>query len=137
MRIEMRLKCYLVIQSVVIGNRPLLFCIKYLQIDSSQPTGRRPYAICKKAITNWSFLTDWSVFTLDRPDFCKRSECVEYLDIKYPIYQLWRVIGWEVGGWVVHLDYSVSSGPFLRFTMSLSFSLTCLTTQYVRPGTQA
>ena len=45
MRIEMRLKCYLVIgnlQSVignrqlVIGNRQLVFCIKHLQIGSSQ-----------------------------------------------------------------------------------------------------
>ena len=26
-----------------------------------------------------------------------------------------------VGGWVVYLDYSVSSGPFLRFTMSFEF----------------
>ena len=29
---------------------------------------------------------------------------------------------WVVGGWWwVYLDYSVSSGPFLRFTMSFEF----------------
>ena len=59
MRIEMRLKCYLVIgnlQSVignrqlVIGNRQLVFCIKQLQIGSSQQEkghmkyAKRPYA---------------------------------------------------------------------------------------------
>ena len=42
------------------------------------------------------------------------------------------------GGWV-GFDYSVSSGPFLRFTLSfdLSLSLRCLTIQSMRPGTQA
>ena len=31
-------------------------------------------------------------------------------------------MGWVVGGgWVVYLDYRVSSGPFLRFSMSFEF----------------
>ena len=58
---------------------------------------------------------------LDRPDFCERSECLdilEYLDIKYPISVM---ESYRVGGWWVYLDYSVSSGPFLRFTMSFEF----------------
>ena len=29
-------------------------------------------------------------------------------------------MGW-IGGWVVYLDYRVSSGPFLRFSMRLEF----------------
>ena len=61
----------------------------------------------------WSILTDQSVST--DLDFM-------YLLVvsKNPIYQLWRVRHeWVVV--VVHLDYSVSSGPFLRFPMSFEF----------------
>ena len=38
---------------------------------------------------------------------------------------------WVGGGWV-YSDYSVNTGPFLRFPM---LSLRCLTIQYVRTGT--
>ena len=30
-------------------------------------------------------------------------------------------MGWVGGGWWVYLDYSVSSGPFLRFSMRFEF----------------
>ena len=55
---------------------------------------------------------------------------------KNAIYQLWRV---RRGGWV-YLDYSVSSGPILRFSeilWDLSYSLRLFTIQYVRSGTRA
>ena len=98
----------------------------------------------------WSVLTDWRVLTdcsfsitkcldrleiLDRPEFLDRLrpldrlelfdrqeflDRLECLDSKYQIcimYKLWRVMGWVV----VYLDYSVSSGPFLRFSMRFEF----------------
>ena len=64
-------------RQLVFGNKQLVFCIRYLHIGSSQPTGKRPYAICKSPwsiLTDWSFLKDWSVLTD------------------------WRVMGWVGGG---------------------------------------
>ena len=46
-------------------------------------------------------------------------EVVNRLEYKH-LDSLVRVVGWVVG-WVVQLDYSISSGPFLRFTMTLVF----------------
>ena len=43
------------------------------------------------------------------------THCFIYIDISYGELSV------VVGGWVVYLDYSVSSGPFLRFTMSIEF----------------
>ena len=78
MRIEMRLKCYLVIgnlQSVignrqlvignrqlVIGNRQLVFCIKHLQIGSCRQEKGHMHmqSVCTVyfVLTNWNILTD-------------------------------------------------------------------------------
>ena len=37
----------------------------------------------------------------------------------WPLYWCWKVMGWVVvmGGWWVHLDYNISSGPFLDFDL--------------------
>ena len=56
----------------------------------------------RSILTNWSVLTYWSILTAN---------------IQYISYGELSVGGW----WVVYLDYSVSSGPFLRFTMSFEF----------------
>ena len=97
----------------------------------------------------WSFLKDWIVLTgcifsirkcldrleiLDRPEFLDRLrpldrlelfdrqeflDRLECLDSKYQICMIYKL--WRVMGWVVYLDYSISSGPFLRFSMRFEF----------------
>ena len=73
MRTEMRLKCYLVIWSLVIcnrqlvignrqlviGNRQLVFCIKHLQIGSCQQ--EKGHMHMQSVYTVYFVLTDWSV----------------------------------------------------------------------------
>ena len=66
-------------------------------------------------LTEWSVLTDWSAFT----DWSVLKYCsilTEFWDIE-TIHLVWKVI--VVGGW--YLDYSVSSGPFKRFSMRFEF----------------
>ena len=53
--------------------------------------------------TDGSVLTDGRVLT---------DRCVQYISLG----ELW--VG---GGWWVYLDYRVSSGPFLRFSMRFEF----------------
>ena len=58
---------------------------------------------------------------LDILEFLDRLECLDWLDLLY-----WLVVSnksniYIVGGGWVYLDYSVSSGPFLRFPMSFEF----------------
>ena len=85
-------------------------------------------------LSNWSVLTaDWSVLTLSiLTDELTDNHLMYWLVIsRYPFYQLWRVVCGCI--WII-----VSAlVPFWDYFWDLSFSLRCLTIQYVRPGTRA
>ena len=58
---------------------------------------------------------------LDRPEILDWLDLMYWLVVgKYPLYQLWRARGGWVGRWV-YLDYSISSGSLLRFSMRFEF----------------
>ena len=104
---------------LVFGNKQLVFCISYFHIDSSQPTGKRPYLCNLQKSLEYLDILEF----LERLDYLDRLECLdrlyfqyhkcldrlefldrlECLDSKYQIcmiYKLWRVIGW-VGVWCI------------------------------------
>ena len=62
-------------RQLVFGNKQLVFCIRYLNISSSQPTGKRPYAICKSPYAFAKCLN--SVLYFDKLECRDRSECFD------------------------------------------------------------
>ena len=62
-------------RQLVFGNKQLVFCIKHLHIGSSQPTEKRPYAICKSPYAYAKCLN--SVLCFGKLECIDRSE---YLD---------------------------------------------------------
>ena len=75
----------------------------------------RPGFLDRLELLDWSFLTDWSVLA----DQSVLTDWIDWLLVKIQYISFGELgVG---GGWWVYLEYSVSSGPFLRFPMSFEF----------------
>ena len=74
-------------------------------------------------MTDWTVYTDLSKYTnwFRADGWLDKLECQDRLKLFLKVVCGWVVV---VGGWV-YLDYSVNSGPFLRFSIrfSIRFSL--------------
>ena len=88
-------------------------CLYRLEIlDRPETLDRQELLTDWRFLTDWSFLTDWNFLTA-------WSVLKDWSVVKYQYISSGELLGgWW---WVVHLDYSVSSGPFLRFPMSFEF----------------
>ena len=100
----------------------------YWQIKVSWQFLHRPECLDRPLdLTYWSILTDQSFLT-------EWIWCTDWLLVKISNMSSLETYVWLVVGGLMYLDYSVSFGPFMRFSMRFEFFSEMFSIQSLRSG---